>query len=233
MRRRRRGQWEHSRLLGHTLAGSRPGPTGPMGKQVKDAPSVAYRSSLMGHDRPAHKRGRTQRCAAPRFCPKLHRSLLSGGGSQRISWGFSAPCPSTGAVAHPCRGLCEGALAGRLDVRPPPVAALAASVCALAGVLALWGVSPALAVEGHVFSKEITGGTEHALSEPVGLGIEQSTGEVYVADKKNNDVEVFSGSGLRGLRRSGKKVRGRVNSRNRLKWRSKMVWVVCWLVMWR
>ncbi len=68
-----------------------------------------------------------------------------------------------------------------------------ASLLAL-GVLA-FAASPALAVEGHVFSKEITGGSEHALSEPVGLGIEQSTGEVYVADKKNNDVEVFSGSG--------------------------------------
>ncbi len=103
-------------------------------------------------------------------------------------------------MSHPNRSMRDRSRrplpAGRLAASARGwVAVLGVSMCALAGALALWGAAPALAVEGHVFSKEITGGTEHALSEPVGLGIEQSTGEVYVADKKNNDVEVFSGSG--------------------------------------
>jgi hypothetical protein len=74
------------------------------------------------------------------------------------------------------------------------VAAAAACVCS-AGALALWGTAPALAVEGHTFSKSFNGGTEHALSAPRGVAINQSTGNVYVADSANNRVEIFSSSG--------------------------------------
>ncbi len=55
--------------------------------------------------------------------------------------------------------------------------------------------APALAVEGHSFSSSFNGEPGHALSEPEGLAIDQMTGEVYVADRKNNDVEVFSEAG--------------------------------------
>jgi hypothetical protein len=63
------------------------------------------------------------------------------------------------------------------------------------GMLALSSAAPALAVEGHAFSASFNGGSGHALSGPDGVAINQATGQVYVADSKNNRVEIFSSSG--------------------------------------
>jgi DNA-binding beta-propeller fold protein YncE len=67
-------------------------------------------------------------------------------------------------------------------------------LCALLGLLALTS-APASALETHVFSKSFAGEEEHALSDPQGVAIDQSTGEVYVVDGANDRVEIFSSSG--------------------------------------
>jgi len=74
-----------------------------------------------------------------------------------------------------------------------PLICLCASVCGLA----LWGV-PALAARGHVFSLSFgsQGAGEGQLSEPDGVAVNESTGDVYVVDKGNNRVEYFSSAGV-------------------------------------
>jgi DNA-binding beta-propeller fold protein YncE len=71
---------------------------------------------------------------------------------------------------------------------------LLTTACALACALAFTAV-PALALETHSFSKFFAGEGEHALSDPQGVAVDQSTGEVYVVDGANDRVEVFSATG--------------------------------------
>jgi 6-bladed beta-propeller len=66
--------------------------------------------------------------------------------------------------------------------------------CALTATLALMGGS-ALALESHAFSKAFGGEGEHALSDPQGVAIQQSTGEVYVVDGGHDRVELFDAEG--------------------------------------
>ncbi|HTC61076.1 MAG TPA: 6-bladed beta-propeller [Solirubrobacteraceae bacterium] len=75
-----------------------------------------------------------------------------------------------------------------------PIAAGLAALCALLGALA-FASAPAFALESHVFSNAFAGEGEHALSDPQGVAIQQSTGEVYVVDGRNDRVEVFSAAG--------------------------------------
>ncbi len=72
--------------------------------------------------------------------------------------------------------------------------ALVVCVCAPIAALALGSV-PAWAVEGHTFDTSFTGTTEHPLSKPKGVAIDQKTGQVYVVNSAEDDVEVFSASG--------------------------------------
>jgi DNA-binding beta-propeller fold protein YncE len=65
---------------------------------------------------------------------------------------------------------------------------------ALVGLLAFTAV-PALALETHAFSTSFSGSGPSALSDPQGVAIDQSTGEVYVVDSANDRVEIFSASG--------------------------------------
>jgi DNA-binding beta-propeller fold protein YncE len=53
----------------------------------------------------------------------------------------------------------------------------------------------ALALERHVFSSSFSGSGANALSDPQGVAVDESTGDVYVVDRGNNRVEVFSASG--------------------------------------
>ncbi len=88
-------------------------------------------------------------------------------------------------------GLLRGLLHGR------GIGASAAALAvtfALTGLLALTTV-PALAYETHVLSTSFNGSGSTALSDPQGVAIDQSTGEVYVIDSANNRVEIFSASG--------------------------------------
>jgi DNA-binding beta-propeller fold protein YncE len=55
--------------------------------------------------------------------------------------------------------------------------------------------SPAMALETHVFSKSFGGSGASALSDPAGVAVAQSTGEVYVVDSTDDRVEIFSASG--------------------------------------
>ncbi len=80
---------------------------------------------------------------------------------------------------------------GRLRCAPRRVSL---ALLATLGVLAL-GSAPAWGVEGHVFSKSFAGEGEHALSKPKGVAIDQKTGQVYVVNSAEDDVEVFSASG--------------------------------------
>jgi DNA-binding beta-propeller fold protein YncE len=71
-----------------------------------------------------------------------------------------------------------------------------ASVCALAGALALWSV-PALAARGHVFSGSFAskGTGAGQLNEPAGVAVNEASGDVYVVDRGNNRVEYFTSAG--------------------------------------
>ena len=80
-----------------------------------------------------------------------------------------------------------------LAIVPTFAFALLACLCALTGVLAL--CAPASALEAHVFSTSFNGGSEHALSEPRGLAVDQSSGDVYVVDAADDRVEIFEASG--------------------------------------
>jgi hypothetical protein len=79
---------------------------------------------------------------------------------------------------------------GRL-LRSTPVAALIAGTLALT---TLPGTS-ALAAETHELTTSFSGTGEHALSQPQGLALNQTSGNVYVADKAKNDVEIFTDAG--------------------------------------
>jgi DNA-binding beta-propeller fold protein YncE len=77
-----------------------------------------------------------------------------------------------------------------------PTAATVAALCVLAGGLVLCS-TPAVAARGHVFSGSFgaQGSGEGQLNEPNGVAVNESTGQVYLADKGNNRVERFSSTG--------------------------------------
>jgi hypothetical protein len=71
-----------------------------------------------------------------------------------------------------------------------------ATLCALTGILTL-ASAPAFASADHVFTKAFGGqgsGTGQ-LNQPAGVAVNEATGDVYVADKGNNRIEVFSAAG--------------------------------------
>jgi DNA-binding beta-propeller fold protein YncE len=74
------------------------------------------------------------------------------------------------------------------------MAAAAAWVCVTIFVLS---TGPAWATRGHVFEKSFgaKGSNPGQLEEPSGVAVNEATGDVYVVDKGNNRVEVFSANG--------------------------------------
>jgi DNA-binding beta-propeller fold protein YncE len=70
-------------------------------------------------------------------------------------------------------------------------------LCALVA-LSVVSVAPALAARGHVFEKTFAqaGSGNGELSEPQGVAVNESTGDVYVVDKGNSRVEWFSSAGV-------------------------------------
>ena len=76
------------------------------------------------------------------------------------------------------------------------VAVALAALAALAGVLAL-GVSPAFARKVYVPSVSFggEGSGPGQFKEPVGVAVNDETGDVYVVDKGNKRVEEFTASG--------------------------------------
>lgn len=81
--------------------------------------------------------------------------------------------------------------------RVPRRAALpAAALCAVAALLAL-AAAPALAARGHVFEKTFAspGAGAGELSEPQGVATNEATGDVYVADSRNNRIDEFTSAG--------------------------------------
>ena len=71
---------------------------------------------------------------------------------------------------------------------------LVACVAVILGALVLGG-TPAMALETHAFSTSFAGEGKDALSDPQGVAVDQSTGEVYVVDGANDRVEIFSATG--------------------------------------
>jgi DNA-binding beta-propeller fold protein YncE len=67
-------------------------------------------------------------------------------------------------------------------------------LCAMIATIVLCDGS-ALALERHAFSSSFSGSGANALSDPQGVAVGESTGDVYVVDSANNRVEVFSASG--------------------------------------
>jgi DNA-binding beta-propeller fold protein YncE len=72
-------------------------------------------------------------------------------------------------------------------------------LCALLGGLLLWS-APALAQREHAFSDAFGSATStladpEPLSQPGGVAVNESTGDVYVLDRGNNRVEIFSSTG--------------------------------------
>jgi sugar lactone lactonase YvrE len=74
---------------------------------------------------------------------------------------------------------------------------VAVSLCALAWVVLYCG-APALAARSHVFSTSFgtRGSGNGQLDEPYGVAVNESTHDVYVVDKGNDRVEVFSSAGV-------------------------------------
>ncbi len=73
-------------------------------------------------------------------------------------------------------------------------------LCALVGGLLMLS-GPALAQREHAFSNAFGSATStpadpEPLSQPGGLAVNESTGEVYVIDRGNNRVEIFSSTGV-------------------------------------
>jgi hypothetical protein len=70
-------------------------------------------------------------------------------------------------------------------------------LCALTALSVVF-VAPALAARGHVFEKTFAqaGSGNGELSEPQGVAVNESTGDVYVVDKGNNRVERFNSTGV-------------------------------------
>jgi NHL repeat/WD40-like Beta Propeller Repeat len=71
-----------------------------------------------------------------------------------------------------------------------------AVVCAAVVLLGVFSV-PAFALQAHVFSSSFgsTGSGNGQFSSPSGVAVDQSSGDVYVADSGNNRIEKFSPSG--------------------------------------
>jgi DNA-binding beta-propeller fold protein YncE len=90
------------------------------------------------------------------------------------------------------RGLLPVQGSGALLRTPPPLAFLPAIALALAAIAL--SATPALALETHAFSKSFAGEGEHAMSDPLGVALDQSTSELYVVDSAHNRVEVFNAS---------------------------------------
>jgi NHL repeat len=93
----------------------------------------------------------------------------------------------TAADAHRLSALCR--------VRPRSAVAL---FCVLLGVLLWCAPAFALSQRGHVFSKVSfgkKGSAEGQFSNPSGIAVNESTGDVYVIDAGNNRVERFGSSG--------------------------------------
>jgi hypothetical protein len=69
-------------------------------------------------------------------------------------------------------------------------------LCVVAGAVLL-SSAPALAARGHVFSSAFgkAGSGNGEFSEPSGVAVNESSGDVYVVDKGNNRVEYFTASG--------------------------------------
>jgi hypothetical protein len=70
-------------------------------------------------------------------------------------------------------------------------------LCALTA-LSVVAVAPALAARGHVFEKAFgrAGSGNGEFSEPQGVAVNESTGDVYVVDRGNSRVEWFSSTGV-------------------------------------
>jgi hypothetical protein len=73
-----------------------------------------------------------------------------------------------------------------------PLASLLATLCALA-----ISATPALATTGHRYVGQFggPGSAAGSFSGPAGVAVQQSTGDLYVADQSNNRVEKFSAGG--------------------------------------
>jgi DNA-binding beta-propeller fold protein YncE len=74
--------------------------------------------------------------------------------------------------------------------------AVVASLCALAGIL-LWS-APAFALlqRGHTFNSSFASpSADGALSNPSGVAVNETTGDVYVVDRANNRIEQFDAAG--------------------------------------
>jgi DNA-binding beta-propeller fold protein YncE len=83
---------------------------------------------------------------------------------------------------------------GRRDV---PLACAPMGIAALVVVAALFAATPALARRGHEFGKAFgtVGSGEGQFKEPAGIAVNEATHQLYVVDKGNDRVEVFSSTG--------------------------------------
>jgi hypothetical protein len=83
---------------------------------------------------------------------------------------------------------------GVMDARR--LSSVLAVLCALAFAV-MWCGAPAWAARGHIFSSSFgeRGSGNGQLSEPSGVAVNESTGDIYVVDKGNNRVQEFTSAG--------------------------------------
>jgi DNA-binding beta-propeller fold protein YncE len=81
--------------------------------------------------------------------------------------------------------------------RKPVVGLVGTGVALLVLALLGLGVAPALAARGHLFTGSFgsPGSGAGQLGEPVGVAVNEATGDIYVVDKANNRVEIFNSNG--------------------------------------
>jgi len=96
------------------------------------------------------------------------------------------------SVSTLCGGPVGGCRRARPDARVLVFAVFAMGVCLLA-----ISAAPALAVRGHVFGSVFgaPGSGDGQLAEPEGVAVSEATGDVYVVDRGNSRVVVFSATG--------------------------------------
>ena len=145
-------------------------------------------------------RRRCRLCSRPAFSPtrsQPYSSRAVASRSDATAVGLNALVPAL-KVFQPDAvpvGLNALALTPKVSLASPLRGRVAAATIAVAMGLSLAVTSPAFALSRHTFSSSITGSGTNALAEPAAVAVDESTGDLYVADPPAHRVEKFGPTG--------------------------------------